>query len=167
VLWRVKPIRQIKAHKLRGIREAQGLSRRALGELAGIGQVHIAKMELGNVTHTSCKKVEALAEALGVVPSQLADDPELSDIERWANAHGYSKTYAQQLALEGRIEGATKNSRGEWSVDIDAAKLPPTEITRIRERDRYRNYRKEYQRRRRAALRSDRRSGSDDTEEPG
>jgi transcriptional regulator with XRE-family HTH domain len=158
----VKPIRRIKAHKLRGIREAKGLSRRALGELTGIGPVHIAKMELGDVKETSEEKVEALASALDVLSLQIADEARVSDIQRWAQAHGYSKSTAQQFAQEGRIEGATKDDRGQWSVAIDAKKLPPTELTRARERDRYRKYSKDYQRRRRDALRAERRSSDDD-----
>jgi transcriptional regulator with XRE-family HTH domain len=167
--WRPKTIRQIKAHKLRGIREARGLSRRALGELSGVHPVLIAKMELGQQTTTHEEKVVALAGALDVPTAQIAGGPPLSEISRWAEAHGYSRAYAIQLAHEGRIEGATKDSRGQWSVDVMAEKLPPTKVTRDRERDRYRQYRKEYQRRRRAAIRSsaDGRSGDNDPEEPG
>lgn len=136
--------------KIRQIREALGLSRARLAALSEIHEVHLGKIERCEVKETSQANVEALADALGCEVSDISRPKLRSYLEVWAEKHGYSRTYAQQLATEGRIEGAYKGPDGMWVVHPEAAKLPPTEASRQKEREKNKKYRAEYQRRRRA-----------------
>jgi transcriptional regulator with XRE-family HTH domain len=144
---------KLKPAKIRALRQAKGLSWRALGEMAKIHQYHLAKMERSVVETTTERKIRALARALDTHMDMISEHAELSDIERWANYHNLSPDYAKHLAREGRIEGARKDDKGHWRMDPEAEKLAPTEVSRKEWKRRYRNYGADYQRRRRAALR--------------
>lgn len=118
-------------------------------------EVHIAKMERGEVKTTTPERAEALAYALGVDVDAITSAPKRTPLEVWAERQGISLAYAQELAADGRIKGARKGPDGMWRVKPDAERLPPTERTRERERRKYRSYRADYQRRRRAKEKGD------------
>lgn len=58
------------ARRLRELREAAGLTQAGLGELAGLHQVSIARLESGTVD-APLSTIQRLAEALGALPGDL------------------------------------------------------------------------------------------------
>jgi transcriptional regulator with XRE-family HTH domain len=55
---------------VRELREEQGLSQEELGNRTGLHRNHVGQVERGELTPT-LKSVEALADALGLPPSEL------------------------------------------------------------------------------------------------
>lgn len=64
------PVADIKLTELRHLREKRFLSQRALALRAGVSQQTIVRLEAGNGT-PAWKTINALADALGVPPSEL------------------------------------------------------------------------------------------------
>lgn len=60
---------------LRRIREKLGLSQQELADRAGVNRVTIGELEVGIRDNPEVRTVEALAQALGVRPSELIDPP--------------------------------------------------------------------------------------------
>ncbi len=61
-----------KQNKLAKVRNEKGLSQRALGELANVGYVTIARIEMGTID-PRISTLKALAKALNVKVSVLVD----------------------------------------------------------------------------------------------
>jgi transcriptional regulator with XRE-family HTH domain len=57
--------------RLRELREARGLTQRALAESAGISQATVARLESGSLRNVTLDTVERLADALGVPAGRL------------------------------------------------------------------------------------------------
>jgi len=140
---------KIRAGKLREIRSSKGWSRRVLAQKTGIFAGQIGKMERGEIVATSRHKIAILAEVLDVPEEMIATSRDKSDAEKWAEYNGLSHPYALELAGDGRIEGAYKDADGRWRMARNARKLPPTEITHERWRERWQRYGASYQRARR------------------
>lgn len=145
----VSRLRKLKPHKLKAIREAKGLSWRMVGKRSGVNMYQYAKMENGTTKRAIERNIRAIARALDTHIDMISEKPELADIEQWANYHNLSRFYATQLAREGRIEGAYKDQKGTWRMEMDAEKLGPTEESKRVWRERYEKYLREYQRKRR------------------
>jgi transcriptional regulator with XRE-family HTH domain len=59
--------------RIRELREAKGLSQQALGDLAGVRQATISRLESGITQGIDFVTLEALANVLGVEPGELIE----------------------------------------------------------------------------------------------
>lgn len=66
--------REAFGRRVRDLRLEQGLSQEALADLAGIHRTYVGSVERGE-RNVALDNINALADALGVSPAQLVDDP--------------------------------------------------------------------------------------------
>lgn len=64
------------SEKIKTLRQQKGISQEALGELVGVKKAAINKYETGRVVNIKRSTLQKLADALGVLPADLLDDPE-------------------------------------------------------------------------------------------
>jgi len=73
--------------RLREIRHWRRKSLRVVGELAGISESHLSRIERGDRPVDRCSLLEALAAALEVAPAELTGAHELVSIEGGGETH--------------------------------------------------------------------------------
>lgn len=64
------------SEKIKTLRQQKGISQEALGELVGVKKAAINKYETGRVVNIKRSTLQKLADALGVLPADLLDDPD-------------------------------------------------------------------------------------------
>lgn len=160
-------MRLIRGERLEAARNRAGLNRPALARAVGMHPQQLQKLERAKPPgrSTSEERVRKLAEALGVAPSEIAEEERerpRAPIVVWAERQGISRYTAIHLAIAGRIEGARKEYRSEfgkevWVMEPDARRLPPTEEQRAAWRRYWQRYNKsEYNRERRRQAKRER-----------
>ena len=65
------------SEKIKKLRLAKGMSQETLGEMVGVKKAAINKYETGRVVNIKRSTLQKLADALGVLPADLLDDPEI------------------------------------------------------------------------------------------
>lgn len=78
-LTAVSPLRL----RLKELREARGLSQRALADMAGVSNSTIARIETDSLRNVTLDMVEKLSDALGVTPAALIEHTRPKREPRW------------------------------------------------------------------------------------
>ena len=84
--------------RLREIRKWRGKSLRVVAELAGVTESYLRRLELGQRPLDSRSKLEALAAAFQVAPSEITGQPYPPSTENEAVAHATAQAFARSAA---------------------------------------------------------------------
>jgi transcriptional regulator with XRE-family HTH domain len=104
--------------RLREIRKWRDKSLRVIAELAGITESYLCRLELGQRPLDSRSKLEALAAALQVAPSEITGQPYPPSTENEAVAHAAAQTLRAVL--------------GDIEVGEPLTEVPPRSLAELR-----------------------------------
>jgi transcriptional regulator with XRE-family HTH domain len=110
---------------IRAIRERKGLSQTELGNITGLGQNNISRIETGTVLRPQDATVELLARALDVAPYEiwrLTSYPELEYLTADLRTNAKELTLAQQEILAALAKYMVDNKGAVVGVTPEVAR---------------------------------------------